>query len=215
MNTEVPKIKLWQQYEPNKTVKSLFVFLREHIQKKYFDILFKKESLGSFTKELSIVNAATDFLEFYAKNILGIYRPFFISDYQEWDRNSKWDEGNLWDTAALGEKIPIDIFKKLLLFAYNWKYPVWNIETLIRLTADFIECPFSKVNIEFSNKYSHMINIILPLEYEQNYYANAFYILVSTYPKLFNFPLGYTVGLVFNDTKSNKTEEIKIGYAIS
>ena len=171
MNTELSKIKVWQQYKRSDAIVNYFAFFRDYIQENYNDLFFKynketnKIEIGEYAKEFSINQAQTDYLEYYLRSIYNMLRPHYLVDRTFYDSGLKYDSLYRYDEGGTAELVPVSLLKKIFTFVYNLK-----IDTT-RLKYFKVYLPTNKNSQDFRiiyNTYRNILNMPIGFNMELN-----------------------------------------------
>ncbi len=207
------KLKLLEQYKSSEPVKQYFEFIQSYLQSKYFEPFYKLSDdnewqLGYATKNLSIANAYTNYLYFYAKARYGLDPLYQVTDVARYDTGLTYDSGQTYDTEYVTSPVTFDVFKKYITFIYTRKYDVVNTITLSKRIAEFIDVDFTEIEINYSyDSYGKKeISILIP----DGFYSDILISLISFYKYRFNLPFGYTTTIALKsteDTDSNTDDD--------
>lgn len=204
------KLELWQQYRSSEACAKFFEFFRDYLQENYFDKLYTQNEDGTFSLapdlwNLSIDNKRTEYIYFYALHILGEIPPYVSLSYTVYDDILNLYDTNLrYDSGAEGTRVSIDIFRKILKFNYNIQNEHWNLLTLLKLVAEFIDVPVSKIKdiqIEYSEHRFNTFTITVP----KNEYSQALRTIIrldanvsdAMQKRIFTLPLGMRLDFQF------------------
>lgn len=137
LNIDKLKQHLYYQYSSLYWLRDYFNLLDEFIDRTYFKFL--KE----FWAQRSIESKTYSFLDFYARNYLGIIRPRLgeqIKGGMLWDEGYNYDDQYFWDAYNPSNVDYIDIrqFSTYLKFIYNYNEPTWTIDAIMRFAETMI-----------------------------------------------------------------------------
>lgn len=205
------KLELWQQYRSSEGCAKYFEFFRDYLQANYFDKLYTvNEETGEFELapdlwNLSIDNKNTDYLYFYALNVFGEIPPYVSMNYTVYDDIlNLYDTTLRYDSGAEGTRVSIQIFRKILKFNYNLANEHWNLLTLVRLVAEFIDVSSHKIH-EISVEYSEQRFNTFMMTVPDNQYSRVLRVLIrldanitdAMQKRIFNLPLGMRLDIQF------------------
>jgi len=152
INQTCPPIKLWYQWGKVPAIVNYFGWLQTYWQSKYFDFVFKiingQVATGTAAGEMSIYNSTTDYLFFYAKNVLGVKTaPKVLLGAITYDAGFKYDA-----STTIYDAVPTVVatqaqFKTLLTWIFDWSELNWNIPALYQLIKKFTGLNMSQISI--------------------------------------------------------------------
>lgn len=162
---------VYQQYRSEQWLLDFFSFLDEYIQKNYYD------TLDSYINARDILHSNSEYLTFYTRYLLGLYRPLgsaSISNY--FDIGYLYDKGGkdlpqdnlIYDDAAVYDgTISQAQYLTYLRFVCNYDYEICNIDYVCNFVAQWCGINISDIKIELGDEGDitpgPKIKIILPL----------------------------------------------------
>ena len=162
-----PPIKLWQQYTKVPAVANYFTWLQTYWQTKYFDFVFKivngQVAVGTAAGEMSIANSQTDYLFYYAKNVLGLKQsPKVLLGAITYDAVFKYDA-----STTVYDAVPVVVatqaqLKTLLTWVYDWSQDNWTIPALYQLVKKFTGLNMSQITIAQDSTILDQITVTMP-----------------------------------------------------
>ena len=182
-----PEIRLWQQYRQNEPMVNYFNFLQSYWQGKYFDKL-----QGVYDVALSAMDTTTEYIQFYAKYILGIERPIDITASSRYDSGYKYDKGVPYDYSVNAGVIKAADFQRMLFCIINWTQHSWNLEFLYWMVHTFTLLNYSDIAIIQSGTDYDTFNITLPTTDT----VKLFKSLLQNYTNYWNIPMGIKLNII-------------------
>lgn len=168
-DTKVRPKYVYQQYRSEQWLIDFFSFLDEYIQVNYYD------KIDSYIEARDILHSNSDYLAFYTRYLLGIYKPLgsaSISNY--YDIGYVYDKGEpdvdssvpssesnlIYDDAALYDgTISQDQFITYLRFVCNYEYDICNLDYVCNFVAAWCGIKIEQIKIELGDK---SVNELVP-----------------------------------------------------
>jgi hypothetical protein len=187
IDNTAPKINLWQQYKKNDVILNFFKFLKTYWQTKYFDYLN-----NTLIPNLSVYNATSKYLYFFALNIFNIQVPIKIEGGTKYDFGLPYDSGYSQDTITGSVPVTFAEFKTILFFILDWSRPNWDIPTLFYLISKFTGLNWDDILIEQDSTNLDLITITLP----SNSSTLLFELMMNYYKDIFGLPFAVSFVII-------------------
>lgn len=181
INNNCPDIRLWQQYYRNEIIVNFFIFLKNYFQTIYFDFL-EDQCMPA----LSIINAFNDYLQYYALSILNILIPVNITSGTKYDSGFKYDSGVKYDESGGTKPITLAQFQSLLMWAFDWSRPNWDIPTLYYLIGNITGLTYDQIDIEQDDTNLDLFHFTLTDTSQTEFFMS----MLLYYQNLLNLPFG-------------------------